>query len=211
MNNATINIPSVANWDVERKSESSVKTILNDNGNHFQFQFPDENVEAVHIYLGYDSESEKINFQVVKAGHDTKANTNAIALVNVKSQKVQLPSVTNTVDLNPHHISDMEATARVNSYIDSSKRDAWVSELFLNSQEVFQAFVVDAIDFEPGNTYDCFLGLKENEENNHVIDLIIYNTSSTIEEGIRDMTGSVPPYKATGRKQRSNFGLLDNL
>ena len=51
----------------------------------------------------------------------------------------------------------------------------------------------------------CKLGSLEE------IDLMIYNTSQSVQLGIRDLSTPVPPYKPHGSLSRDKFGALDNI
>lgn len=207
-----VNIPSVSNWNTERKSKTSVENILGQNGNKFSFQFSDSHVSAVHIYIGYNNADGKINFQVIKAADDTKDNTKAVAVLHPDTVMVPLPEITVVSEGDdPHFISYAEANNRVNDYINPTKRDSWITNSFADGNEILQVFVVDAVDFEPGHTYDCYLGLKSNESGGHNPDLIIYNTGSGVTNGLRDLVGLAPPFKSKGKSKKSNFGLLENV
>ncbi len=209
-NTKTVNPSTVQNWNVERTSKTSVQDILSSNGNKFTFQFDNENVSAVHIYIGYDKISGKISFQVIKSADDTKENTKAVAVVNVDAAKSQLPPLDISSGEDPHFISYEDANQRINDYINSTKRDAWIEETLSGGNEIWQAFVVDEIDFEPNSSYDCYLALDTKDEK-HYIDLIVYNTSAGVENGLRDMSMPCPPYGISGKTAIDKFGLLQNL
>jgi hypothetical protein len=206
----TVDLSAVQNWNAERANETNVKDILSNNGNKFSFQFVDKHVSAVHIYVGYNKNSGKINFQVIKSDEDTKENENAVAVVSVDAAKSHLPPLNINAGNDPHFIDYETANARINDYINPAMRDAWVHDTLSNGNEIWQAFVVDKIDFEPNSSYDCYLALETKDEK-HYIDLIVYNTNGTVENGLRDMSTPCPPYGSSGKTAIDNFGLLQNL
>ncbi|ARN79216.1 hypothetical protein BST97_15170 [Nonlabens spongiae] len=209
-NQTTVNFQTISQWNNERGSKTSLKNILQNAGNHFQFSFGDESVAQVHVYLSYDSDSQDLSFQVILAEQDTKENTQAVAIASAGQAKQQLPKPANEVGSNPHFIDYATASQRVDDYMNDAKRNKWIDNLFDNNLDVVQAFVVDATDFEPGDVYDCYLGLKD-ANNSQEIDLIIYNTSDSVLVGVRDMTRPIPPYKPIGGLSRDKFGALDNI
>ncbi len=210
-NSTKIDFNGISNWNKERVSQNSLKTILQNSGNSFQFSFDDEQTADVHVYFSYDTENQELSFQVIKASQDTKENTQAVAIGNVGNTMHYLPSPAETNDTNPHSIDYTTASQRVNDYMNATKRDAWISHLFSKSLEVVQVFVIDAIDFEPGSTYDCFLGLKDEENGTQKIDMMVYNSSESVLVGMRDISLPVPPFKPSGATDKAKFGALVNI
>ncbi len=210
-NSTSIDFNGISEWSKMLSSKGDLKNILQNAGNRFNFSFAGNQTADVHIYFSYDSENQELSFQVINASQDTKENKQAVAIKSTGTTKKALPDLSNIADSNPNFIDYTTASQRVNDYMNDSKRNAWLDQLFSKNLDVAQAFVVDAIDFEPGSSYDCFLGLKTLEDESQEIDLLVYNTSQSIQVGIRDMSIPIPPYKGSGALSRDKFGALDNI
>lgn len=210
-NSTAIDFNGISQWKQKLDSKQDLKSILQNAGNRFSFSFEDEQTADVHIYFSYDSENQELSFQVIKANYDTSENTKAIAIKSTGVTKNALPDLSDVTDSNPNFIDFSTASQRVNDYMNDSKRDAWLDHLFLKNLDVVQVFVVDAIDFEPGSIYECYLGLKNEIGGSQAIDMMVYNASDSVLVGVRDMAKPVPPFKPTGATSRSKFGALDNI
>lgn len=217
-----INFNMIELWNVCRKVEDNVKAIFKLATNRFSFVRSSSDATSIHIYLGYDLNTESINLTIVESAKDVITNSSCLGIYNLSNcQKTNLPEFIQTGPTNPNQIEWKEADQRIKNWSDDKTRNNWIANRFANfdsDNSIFQAFVVDSIDIEFGVLHDCYFALNYSETDLiYQADLIIVNSStgsvlnmteinlSTVE----DLVYPIPPFSRGFEKD--NFGVLLRL
>jgi hypothetical protein len=217
-----INFNVIELWNVCRKDEDKVKAIFKRATNRFSFVRSSSDATSIHIYLGYDLNTESMNLTIVESAKDIITNSSCLGIYNLSNcQKSNLPKFIETGPANPNQIGWKEADKRIRNWSDDSIRNNWIADRFANfdaNNSIFQAFVVSSIDIEFGVNHDCYFALNYSETSlSYQGDLIILNSSTgsvlnVIElnlSTIEDLVYPVPPFSSVFAKD--NFGVLLRL
>lgn len=213
---------SIKSWNHHRFNKNLAATILEKEGNKFSFIRSSNKAATIHIYIGCNN-SHKIDLHFIDAKDDFNKNFQWFNTSQLSNKKHPLPSeYLETTSKNPNAISWKKANKRINRWIDNKKRDKWLTHHYhpkKNENNIFQVFVVNALDFKVGNKHDCYLALRKviKSPNKYVADLIIVNTNTSeilnltnsnnqILDGdsIDDMARPVPPFGS----DYNDFGVL---
>lgn len=217
-----INFNLIAIWNDQRKDEDTVKDVLDRASNRFSFARISSSNEDLHIYMGYDLNSNSVKLTIIEKQNDTISNTSCIGEYPLSNgAKCKLPDFIQTGPPNPNDIPWEEANERINNWSSTTKREAWVHQRFSDydtSEAIFQAFVVSGNDVEFGAVHDCYLALRYSEvDMTYKADLIIVNTNTgailnrSVQEfsTVEDLVYPIPPFESPWPKK--DFGVLLRL
>lgn len=211
----TINFNAVSNWNDTRKDKEKVMHVFKSVGNRFSF-LKDTIVadSVIHIYLGW--QDNELSLTLIKAINDTKENTKCMLSTVLSDSIYQLPNITTIHRDFADSINRKKAYDRVVNWHTESTRHEWLKHQFIdksNSNNVFQMFRVNTVDFEYGVMHDCYFALRLDKDKNYVADLIIVNRASNeigpIANGnVEDLTQPIPPL---GTHNQNNYGLWQKI
>jgi hypothetical protein len=212
----TVNTEILINWINIRTDSVQVKELFTESGNKFSF-YKDSLSSVIHAYIGYNSNSNQLIFTLVDAKADLiENNLVCLSKENLSTERIPLFTFEPTHENNADSINWVTANQRINNWNEEPKRNKWILDRFneTDSNAIFQAFVIHAVDFEYGVEHNCFLALKDTIIDGSTIyeaDLIIVNSktmkivSST--QNLEDLTRPVPPFGSG----KDKFGTIYNL
>ncbi len=207
----TINDQIVKKWEDARTNAAAIKTIANASGNKFQFSFA-STTDSIHVYLGVDA-NEILSVTVIPTNDDTIINTQCLGIHSISGSKETLSSFVPGTG-NENAISWGVANTRINNWIDSVKRDAYIdASTASSSAPLVLAFYVDKMDFDFGDTHFGYLGLIETTIDGvttYAADLTIYSEAEEAKY-LEDLTVLVPPFKGGRVSDQANFGLYNRI
>jgi|GEM_PF-4277066 len=227
-----INLKQILAWDSIRKSPISVSNMFKSSRNKFSFK-PNSSFKnnTIHAYVGYNANANSLNFTFISKEADTIKNTSLInekgALPVLEFGDFQSYQDSTQKSNNVDAITWTTANQRVKNWKNPNTRKTWIKALFeKGNTNIFQAFVINGIDFELDATHDCYLALKSDTIKGnsktqdsiiYTADLIIVNTKTSkvvsFNKELEDVTAPIPPFKplTDPRTDEKHFGLLETL
>lgn len=183
----------------------------------------------------YDSNpkiDQRISFMFITKDADKKNNdfcikTNHYTNLEPGNGKFESYEGNTRDSTNVDFIAWQAANQRVQNWKKDSIRQIWINAQFEQGDtNIFQAFVINGIDFEGDVKHDCYLALKDTvigKETIYTADLIIVNTvtkkvvsltkTGNETNALEDVTAPNPPFKptSTSRTDEEYFGLLESI
>ena len=228
-----INLEQILAWDSIRKDTSEVRKIFGNSRNKFSFK-PNSsfNENTIHVYLGYNVTTKSLNFTFISRETDKINNTSYLNNKGILPvlEPGDFESYKGRTDEqnNLDTISWSIAEQRVKNWKKDNIRQIWINNQFKEGEEstIFQAFVINGIDFEIDAKHDCYFALKsdtiidDSKSTNtitYTADLIIVNTEMrkiiSLTKELEDVTAPIPPFKPIKNPEtnKDNFGLLETL
>ncbi|MBB3696768.1 hypothetical protein KMW28_22990 [Flammeovirga yaeyamensis] len=201
----TIDNALISNWDKARLDKDQVIKIFSSNSNTFHFT-KEAFSSKVHVYLGYNPETESLSFTIVTAESDTVGNSSFLTQSILGSEKEELSFFSTTAE-NANSIPWDVAHERISNWNNDDIRDQWIEERFANNPSelgIVKLFIIPENDFNYGDTHQCYLGLKEvqkeGEPIRYQVDLIVVNTfeksggRTASVRNVEDVATPVPPF-----------------
>jgi len=218
----SLNFNLIDVWNGRRKIEHSTRSIFKQASNRFSFIRPAAFATGMHIYLGYDFNTNMIKVTIVDPIHDTLSNRSCIGIYNIlNGNKHSISHLSNNVSTNPDQISWEEAHLRIENWKNDKIRNEWINQRFTDfdsNNAILQAFSVNQIDTQFGQEHNCYLALKYSEVSmTYEVDLIIQNVTSGVvlkaliqkNGNLEDLVYPIPPFDR--RHTLDKFGLLRRL
>jgi hypothetical protein len=217
-------------WDYIRRDSALVKKIFEEGGNSFKFTPKDDMTfqDTVHAYIYFDSNgvnnkdslTKSLFFRLIKKEDDRYIENNFSQknpkfvetdppLISVDSQEFNF-NIDRTRN-NKDNIHLDTARTRIDNWNNPKIRNQWISQQFEKSNTgIFQAFVINGIDFEKNTEHRCYFGLKyDSIADSYSPDLIIVNTAKdyikSLTANFEDLTRPVPPF---GSQSKTDFRLI---
>tara|TARA_B100000809_G_scaffold264259_1_gene319610 strand:- start:67 stop:882 length:816 start_codon:yes stop_codon:yes gene_type:complete len=214
----TIDKSLIIGWNNNRKDKDSINSILINSGNKFSF-VKDRVSKTIHAYMGYNDESKRLSLTFVDSAADTIGNKVCIAKAIASEGMENLPDFKHIDKDNPDYISMDTAKTRITNWTTADIREKWMTARFNKKEKekeasnvIFQAFVINAIDFDAGVQHDCYIALKDTniDKGANNADLIILNTKTNkiVNASLEDLTTPIPPF---GNLPTNQFGLLETI
>jgi hypothetical protein len=224
-------------WDYIRRDSALVKKIFNEGGNSFKFK-PTDDInfqDTVHAYIYFDSNpvnkrdslTKSLFFQFIKKKDDEYIENDFFQanpkFVNTDPQPIKVESHKFNYDKdivrnNRDNILLDTVINRIKNWNNSAKRNHWISQQFKNNNTgIFQAFVINGIDFGKNTEHRCYFGLiYDSTTHSYSPDLIIVNTvtkkilSLALDNSanFEDLTRPVPPF---GNESKTDFKLIEEI
>ena len=220
-----IDTTAVLAWNELRKNIENVQQCFDNLTNHFSIIRPDESIDSIYVYIGYNKKTKSITLYPISATADSVGNLHCLPTTNINvGDKVDLPKIVPSDTTRADAISLDEAKARVQNWKTDQVRNEWLQNVSSNNDGEYLGliYIVHTIDMVPGDLHECYLALEEDPSaiGNYSGDLIIVNTSrneivqpeskltTTTQGVIEDVVKLGPPFKGISI---NNFGLLKRL
>ena len=224
-------------WDYIRRDSTLVKKIFKEEGNSFKFTPKDDITfqDTVHAYIYFNSNlvnkrnslTNSLFFRFIKKKDDKyikkdyfEKNPKFVLTdpqdMNVESHEFNFDN--DSPRKNKDNINLDTAKIRIKHWNDPTKRNRWISQQFENNNSgIFQAFVINGIDFERNAEHRCYFGLKyDSITNSYSPELIIVNTviceivslAPDNSANFENLTRPVPPF---GNMPKTDFKLIQQV
>jgi hypothetical protein len=225
---ADIDTNQVLAWNTMRTNAESVQNCVGELTNHFSIVRPDETVDSIYVYIGYDADPDAeypITLYPIASSADTMGNLKCLQyshLVNGSMDTLPVSVARHTSREDAITLAD--AKTRIGRWIDDTTRNNWIAAVCndRNGDKMGQIFVIKTVDMVPEDKHECYLALHEDSAaiGGYHGDLIIVNTrtheilqpapisQADMSGVIEDVVRLVPPFKPL---EKANFGLLKML
>ncbi len=222
----TIDTSQVRAWNNMRDDSAKIQNCVGNLVNYFSLIRPEEGVDSIYVYIGYDSKNETLTLFPIPSSKDKLGNLKCLTPSKlVKGDMLDL-AVTSVKDsTREDHITLVDANERIDAWKNDTIRNKWIAANcdISKGHLMGQIFVINTVDMVPRNEHTCYLALNKDSEatGGYKGDLIIVNTTTheilqpipVISNG--ELTGALedvvhlgPPFKGIRTK---SFGLLTTM
>lgn len=212
-------LSTIANWKSEKADSISITSILGE-ARQFTISLPsfDDYTSHINIYLAIDkyaflsgdsSVSTQLYVHAISNNFDEEqyiknewSNIPDLVSTSLVSNLEPIIDTTSfTPPMSPNEITPQDAELRVQQWSHISE---WVQYSC-----VFDVIAVPIVDFDITDTsllYNCYFGMKQNQDGNFMPDLIIQKANTMGGLSYMDFAKPYPPYDSL--MEKNSFGLL---